>query len=369
MNQDLKHKEINPNSNSSFKAQTDDAQWMSEDYELGLVSVILPTFNRSHFLPETLASVKSQTYRPIELIVIDDGSTDNTKLLIEQWMSVSSQDYKFTIYYIYQENKGAPAARNLGLIKAKGEYIQYLDSDDVLHPKKIEIHVAALNLLPKCDYAWSEHQTFNDSGELIFNEYKIENLLTHKALMGTAEVMKIPNTCWSGLYRRTLCALTGPWNENLARWQDFEYNVRAAYLRPQYRHINACLHFWRHHETGRIENLKKNPEGIQKAFYSLDSVNSFFQKNGLNTIDIRHEIVKYYFLIMRQAMQFGTPEQVYAAINGAREQKIGKNLELKLQVIEYLFNFFGGKASLLAFDFYGRIMIAMSRILSFAKSM
>ncbi|MBD1805029.1 glycosyltransferase family 2 protein [Microcoleus sp. FACHB-SPT15] len=341
---------------------------MSEDYDPGLVSVIIPSYNRVNFLPETLESVKFQTYRPIELIVIDDGSTDNTKLLIDQWIATSRQDSRFSIRYFYQDNKGAPAARNIGLIESNGEYIQYLDSDDVLHPMKIEIHVAALNLSPKCDYVWSEYKVFKSIEELLFTQYNIEDLLTCETLMVTAEVMKIPNTGWSGLYRRNLCVLTGPWNENLARWQDFEYNVRSAYLRPRSRYISACLHFWRHHGTGRIENLKKSPEGIQKAFDSLDAVKNFLQNNGLDTIYIRNEIVRYYFLIMRQAMKAGTPEQVYAAINGAHEQKLGRNLRLKLNLIKFMFSNFGGGCSLFAFDAYGIIMINLSRILGLFKS-
>ncbi len=95
-----------------------------------LVSVIIPTFNRAHVLPRAIESVLSQTYKNIELIVVDDGSSDDTKLL-----SVGAR-------YFYQENKGVSAARNLGIEKARGEYIAFLDSDDKWHPEKIQKQIS-----------------------------------------------------------------------------------------------------------------------------------------------------------------------------------------------------------------------------------
>lgn len=357
MEQILEHLERKCESSSNFADKTCHDQWMSEDYEPDLVSVVLPTFNRANFLIETLDSVKHQTYRPIELIVVDDGSTDNTKLLIEQWMLAFVHDTAFRIRYFYQNNKGAPAARNLGLIKSKGEYIQYLDSDDILHPMRIEIHTTALNLLPKCEYAWSGHRTFEGDQKTAFTDYNIQDLATTRIVMGEAEIMKIPNTGWSGLYRRSLCILTGPWNENLVRWQDFEYNVRSAYLRPNYRRIDACLYFWRNHSFGRVEDLNKSVAGIQEAFKSLNAVQNFLQLKKINTTDVRCELVRYYFLIACQAMKSGTSDQIHAALNGALEQSVNRKLSLKIKLLRWIYTCFGGKFSLFSFNTYSQIML------------
>lgn len=97
------------------------------------VSVIIPTYNSAKYVTEAIDSVLAQTYKNYEIIVIDDGSTDNTKELLKS--------YKKKIKYIYQENKGQAWARNTGIKKAKGELIAFLDADDVWLAKKLELQV------------------------------------------------------------------------------------------------------------------------------------------------------------------------------------------------------------------------------------
>jgi glycosyltransferase involved in cell wall biosynthesis len=97
------------------------------------ISIIIPAYNAAFFLLETLVSVKNQTYTNWECIIVDDGSTDDTAAIIEQYIAT---DKRFS--HIYQSNKGLSAARNTGLQFAKGEIIQFLDADDVLLPLKFE---------------------------------------------------------------------------------------------------------------------------------------------------------------------------------------------------------------------------------------
>ena len=90
------------------------------------VSVIIPTYNRAHLVGRAIKSVLNQTYRDFEIIVVDDGSTDNTKDIIKEFQKKDKR-----IKYIpYEKNKGGSAARNTGIKAAKGEYIAFLDSDD-----------------------------------------------------------------------------------------------------------------------------------------------------------------------------------------------------------------------------------------------
>ena len=95
------------------------------------VTVIIPTFNREQFLKEAVDSVLSQTYDDFELIVVDDGSTDKTKKML--------QDYGQRLTYIFQENRGVGTARNRGIAEAKGELISFLDSDDLWKRDKLSI--------------------------------------------------------------------------------------------------------------------------------------------------------------------------------------------------------------------------------------
>ncbi len=100
------------------------------------ISVIIPTYNRKNTLPRAVESVLNQTYRPIEIIVVDDGSTDGTK----EWFS---EMYPL-VHYIYQVNSGVSSARNTGINSARGAWIALLDSDDEWLPDKLELQVKLL---------------------------------------------------------------------------------------------------------------------------------------------------------------------------------------------------------------------------------
>lgn len=108
-----------------------------------LVSVIVPVFNRAQLVERSLQSVSEQTYRPLELIVVDDGSTDNTLSVLHRWKKdFDGEDFQVII--LSQTNKGVSAARNAGAEVASGEYLQFLDSDDLICPNKIREQVQCL---------------------------------------------------------------------------------------------------------------------------------------------------------------------------------------------------------------------------------
>jgi len=107
----------------------------------GLVSVIIPTFNRRHTLVQTLNSVLRQTYRPLEIILVDDGSTDSTARCVREEFASLHCDHSVCLRFLQQANRGAPAARNRGLLESRGAFIQYLDSDDTMERSKIASQV------------------------------------------------------------------------------------------------------------------------------------------------------------------------------------------------------------------------------------
>jgi len=98
------------------------------------VSIIIPTYNRAYLLPRTIKSVLNQTFKDFELIIVDDGSLDNTREVVEEFQKKDQR-----VKYIWQENSGRPARpKNVGIKNAKGEYIAFLDSDDEWLPEKLE---------------------------------------------------------------------------------------------------------------------------------------------------------------------------------------------------------------------------------------
>lgn len=107
-----------------------------------LVSVVIPTYNRAHLVCDALNSVLRQTYRPLEILLVDDGSTDQTNQVAATWWDDAMEEELVTFHFIEQENQGGNVARNTGIKNATGEYIAFLDSDDEWHPLKIEKQIS-----------------------------------------------------------------------------------------------------------------------------------------------------------------------------------------------------------------------------------
>jgi glycosyltransferase involved in cell wall biosynthesis len=122
---------------------------------MSLVSIIIPCYNYGWVLSETLESVLAQTHTQWECIVIDDGSTDSTRAIVERFIQ---RDARFT--YIHQDQLGISSARNKGLSVAKGEYIQFLDADDMLAKRKLELQVEFLAMHSQIDIIYSDVRFF-----------------------------------------------------------------------------------------------------------------------------------------------------------------------------------------------------------------
>ena len=121
------------------------------------VSVIIPTYNAARWIGETIDSVQSQTYKNYEIIVIDDGSVDSTREVLEKYIK--------NINYIYQDNKGVSSARNHGIKISAGEYIAFLDNDDIWLPDKLSLQIQVLESQKNIAMIFTD-------GEL-FDEYRV----------------------------------------------------------------------------------------------------------------------------------------------------------------------------------------------------
>ncbi len=113
-----------------------------QDFCLGWISCVVPTYNRSGLLAATLESIHNQSFRPIEIVVVDDGSTDDTSEVVRKWAKQHNDPKTFVIRWVIQSNQGANAARNRGAEEAHGEFIAFLDSDDQWLSKKLEKQIA-----------------------------------------------------------------------------------------------------------------------------------------------------------------------------------------------------------------------------------
>ena len=127
--------------------------------EPGLVSVVIPTYNRAYIVGRTIESVLAQTYSPVEILVIDDGSTDDTPAVVGRFGD--------RVRYIRQPNGGVAVARNHGFAEARGEFVALLDSDDEWLPWKLEAQVAFLRRHPELGMCWTDMIAVDDDGRLV----------------------------------------------------------------------------------------------------------------------------------------------------------------------------------------------------------
>jgi glycosyltransferase involved in cell wall biosynthesis len=127
--------------------------------EPGLVSVLIPSYNRGYIIGKSIESVLAQTYRPIEIVLVDDGSTDETRAVVAKFGSA--------IRYIYQDNSGLPAARNTGLAAAQGEFIAFQDSDDSWLTWKLQVQVALMQRFPELALVWTDMTAVNPAGRVV----------------------------------------------------------------------------------------------------------------------------------------------------------------------------------------------------------
>jgi hypothetical protein len=129
------------------------------------VSVIIPTYNRARVVGDAIDSVVAQTCRDFEITVVDDGSTDDTRAVVEQYASGHGKHVR----YVRQENAGAPAARNTGIRLATGEYVAFLDSDDLYLPRRLEVGVSALEGDPDTGASYVDARTVEAKGDVLMN--------------------------------------------------------------------------------------------------------------------------------------------------------------------------------------------------------
>ncbi len=217
--------------------------WMPEEYIPGLVSVIVPTFNRAHMILRALDSVFAQTYRPIELIVVDDGSTDDTQPVLSAW-SKTHESAAFNVKLILQSNQGAQVARNRGLSESSGEYIQFLDSDDEL----LEYKIAAQTELLKrtgADYCYGRT-------EIVGKDGKVASLQGKPRQDGGPWIAEHAWHTNSPLFLRRVCTAIGPWDISLSGCQEYEYAARVKAAEFLGRFVPEVLDRVRHHGEDSI---------------------------------------------------------------------------------------------------------------------
>jgi glycosyltransferase involved in cell wall biosynthesis len=191
-----------------------------------LISIIIPNYNKEKFLEITLQSVINQNYKNWEAIIVDDGSTDNSKQIIEKYVNI---DNRFKSYFLPKSKNGGSVSRNFGLKNSKGEWIIFLDSDDVLSEKCLKNRIDFLYANPNLDFAVSSMATFISEISNIVSfwmpniDNAIDRFLSHE----------LPWQTMQPIYRKSFLERNNLlFNEHIGRLQDVYFHTEILLKNP-----------------------------------------------------------------------------------------------------------------------------------------
>lgn len=208
------------------------------------VSIIIPTYNYGEFLAEAMESALSQSYPNIDLIVVDDGSTDNTREIVE----------KYPVKYVYQQHRGVAKAKNNGVEHSDAEFFLILDSDDRLHPQYVELTLKEMLRDTSIGFVYTSCGCFGDSDE-VFVARKLHHRFS--VFRGTG------GQCGAALVRRYAFDETDGYDEKLPAYEDWDLCIRLCLKGWKGKAVFEPIHFRRMHSRGR------NPKGEGARAYCL----------------------------------------------------------------------------------------------------
>lgn len=261
-----------------------------------LVSVVVSTYNRADLIGETIRSILDQTHQNIELIIVDDGSTDNTREVVE---SFSNRRIK----YIYTDNWGGPARpRNIGIREAKGNYIAFCDSDDYWDLRKLEVQLRHFD-----DDIIGVGSSIIKIGNLTFHNRKKK--INHDYTVDFSEILRSKKAPLSSLMIRNENFLFDE-NEDLKFVEDFEFQLRmTCETNKKIKVISEPLIYYRIHPENKSadEKIAKNGFNVYhkyRRFISEDQMRELYHKRyfclGIKALRNGSKNAKKYFIGARK---------------------------------------------------------------------
>jgi glycosyltransferase involved in cell wall biosynthesis len=217
------------------------------------VSIVIPTYNAMTYLPETMSSVFRQTFEDYEVIIVNDGSTDN----LESWISQLKHS---KVKVISQENQGLAGARNTGILNATGDYVALLDADDLWHPTKLEKQVKLLDTSAEVGLVYTWVALIDEKGRSTGRVFKAEDegkiwkKLIETNVVGCGSVPLIRRSCFEtvGLFDRSLRSFVEDWDMWLRMAPYFDFKV-----------AKEALVYYRQRPSGASKNWEAMEESYQ----------------------------------------------------------------------------------------------------------
>ena len=253
------------------------------------VSILIPLYNAEQYIAETIESCLAQTYDNIEIIIVDDGSTDKSLSIAKEY----EKDYK-NIKVVTQQNSGASVARNKAFEFSSGDFIQYLDADDLLHPDKIRLQIEVLKNTDNCTLVFGKWGTFYKSIENVsWKEPPVnKNYTDSKQFLIELWESGMTIVIYAWLISRTLIETSGGWNENLSTNDDGEFSARVVFSANKIIFVEDSLGYYR----------KDNENSLSKQISreALESMLKTFEhymelmKDDLDNSEVRKSLALVY---------------------------------------------------------------------------
>lgn len=224
-----------------------------------MVSVIIPCYNYGHFIAQAIESVLEQTYTALEVVVIDDGSADNTGKVVQHFCERDSR-----VTYYKQANAGLSAARNTGLERIKGDYVQFLDADDLLEKDKLEQQVKLFEAHPEADIVYGSVRYFTrdpyDPADRKLTYWGPDQewmpRLAGKGKVILAQALKGNFSHLSSmLFRRRIVKQTGFFDTGMKAMEDYEFLLRC---------VLGDAFFFYHDTPGTYSLVRWHPDNMSK---------------------------------------------------------------------------------------------------------
>lgn len=230
--------------------------------EQDLISIIIPTYNRAHLIGETLDSVLAQTHSNWECIVVDDGSVDNTQDLLKMYCE---NDKRFQFHYRpNHKQKGANACRNLGLFYAKGKYVVFFDSDDLMTENHLEVKLLGINN-NNIDFVITRTKYFNFESKDIDTYYNFES----SKITSTNYIKQKINWLTLDVCIKTNIAKQISFNEKLQSGQEYNYYCKLVKITTNALFINEVVSLRRHHKESTRQTLNTKSKFNCSRFFSF----------------------------------------------------------------------------------------------------
>lgn len=305
------------------------------------VSVIIPIYNGIKFIEETLEAVFGQTHQNIEIIIVDDGSTDGS------FEYIKSLDNKKIVLKTSNGN-GACAARNLGLRSATGEFIQFLDADDLLSPNKLELQIAALENKPEAIAVCSTMHFYDsiNQGVITDRDFLYSTSDTEAFLLNlygaSGSHNMVQTSAW--LTPKTLLDKVEPWDETLSKDQDGEYFCRVVTQADRVIYVPEAINYYRKHIKGSNIANQKEIKHLESQLRALNSKREQFI-NLKGTKAYKNAMALQYKIIAIDA--YPEYKAIYKTAINSMEHFGGSSYEPVLggTIIEIIKSVFGWRAA------------------------